>query len=43
VLLAADSLDLVEREGPGAKVSRPRVGSLVAQLDAALDRGAPPF
>jgi len=43
VLLAADSLDLVEREGPGVKVSRPRVGSLVAQLDAALDRGAPPF
>jgi len=42
VLLAADSLDVVEREGPGAKVSRQRVSELVAQLDTALDRGAPP-
>ncbi|HXT50998.1 MAG TPA: squalene/phytoene synthase family protein, partial [Thermoanaerobaculia bacterium] len=42
VLLAADSLDLVEREGPGAKVSRQQVGALVARLDAALDRGTPP-
>ena len=43
VLLAADSLDLVEREGPGAKVSRQRVGALVAQLDAALDHGDAPL
>jgi farnesyl-diphosphate farnesyltransferase len=43
VLLAADSLDLVEREGPGAKVSRQRVGALVAKLDAALDAGTLPL
>lgn len=43
VLLAADSLDLVERHGPGAKVSRQQVGVLVAQLDAALDRGDAPL
>ena len=43
VLLAADSLDLVAREGPGVKVSRQRVGALVAQLDSVLDRGASPF
>jgi farnesyl-diphosphate farnesyltransferase len=42
VLLAADSLDLVERQGPGAKVSRQRVSALVARLDAALDQGTPP-
>ncbi len=43
VLLAVESLDLVEREGPGAKVSRQRVSALVARLDAALDRGAQPL
>ena len=43
VLLAVDSLDLVEREGPGAKVSRQRVSALAARLDAALDRGALPL
>jgi len=43
VLLAADSLDLVEREGPGAKVSRQRVAALVARLDASLDHGALPL
>jgi farnesyl-diphosphate farnesyltransferase len=39
VLLARESLDIVETDGPGAKVSRPRVRELVTALDGALDRG----
>jgi farnesyl-diphosphate farnesyltransferase len=41
VLLARASLDRVERDGPGAKVPRGEVRTLVAALDAALDAGRP--
>jgi len=41
VLLARGTLDRVERQGPGAKLTRPEVAALVAGLDAALDAGRP--
>ena len=41
VLLARATLDRVEREGPGAKLTRPEVFALAAQLEAALDSGRP--
>lgn len=39
VELAWATLEKVEREGPGAKVSRLRVAAIVAALDGRLDRG----
>jgi farnesyl-diphosphate farnesyltransferase len=41
VLLAWATLEKVERDGPGAKVSRLRVAAIVASLDRRLDRGEP--
>jgi farnesyl-diphosphate farnesyltransferase len=41
VLLARASLERVEAEGPGAKLSRGQVRATVTALDAALDRGGP--
>lgn len=41
VLLARETLDLLERDGPGAKLPRERVMTLVSALDARLDEGAP--
>ncbi len=41
VRLAFATLDKVEREGPGAKVSRLEVLRLIASLELALTRGAP--
>ncbi len=41
VLLAWETLDTVEREGPGAKVTRPRVAEIVAGLQARLDAEQP--
>jgi farnesyl-diphosphate farnesyltransferase len=41
VLLAWATLDRVERDGPGAKLTRPEVAAIVAELGAALDRGRP--
>ena len=38
VLLARGTLDRVERDGPGAKLTRPEVGAIVARLKGALDR-----
>ena len=38
VLLARATLDRVERDGPGAKLSRTEVGAIVARLRNALDR-----
>jgi farnesyl-diphosphate farnesyltransferase len=35
--LARETLDLVERHGPGTKVSRERVGRLLAELDRPLE------
>lgn len=39
VLLARETLDLLEREGPGAKLPRERVMALAAGLDRRLDAG----
>ena len=39
--LAFAALDAVESEGPGAKISRGEVWRISADLDAALDAGAP--
>jgi len=39
VLLAWATLERVEREGPGAKVTRDQVQAIVARMHAALDRG----
>jgi len=41
VLLARETLDRVERDGPGAKLTRPEVFGIVGQLTRALDRGDP--
>jgi len=41
VLLAYATLDKVEREGPGSKVSREEVYRLVEQMGTALDEGEP--
>ena len=41
VELAWATLECVEHSGPGAKVSREQVMSIVSRLHAALDRGAP--
>lgn len=41
VLLAREALDLLEREGAGAKLPRGRVMDLVAALDRRLDAGEP--
>ena len=41
VLLAAQSLDRIERAGTGARITRGEVMATVAALDAALDRGEP--
>ena len=41
LLLARATLDRVEQEGPGAKLTRPEVFALVARLEAALDAGRP--
>ncbi|MDO9015511.1 MAG: squalene/phytoene synthase family protein [Deltaproteobacteria bacterium] len=41
VLLAVETLALLERDGPGAKLPRERVMTLVSELDARLDVGAP--
>ena len=38
VLLARATLDRVERDGPGAKLTRPEVAAIVARLRDALDR-----
>jgi len=38
VLLARATLDRVERDGPGAKLSRPEVGAIVARMHDALER-----
>ncbi len=41
VLLAQNTLDRVERDGAGAKLTRPEVRQIVERLDLALDRGEP--
>lgn len=41
VLLARATLDRVERSGPGSKLTRGEVFSLLEQLHGALDRGEP--
>ena len=41
VLLARKTLDRVERDGPGAKLTRPEVGGIAGRLAQALDRGEP--
>ncbi|RMH19119.1 MAG: hypothetical protein D6696_11475 [Acidobacteria bacterium] len=41
VLLAYATLDTVEEQGPGAKISRPQVFAIVAGLQQALDQGRP--
>jgi hypothetical protein len=41
VLLARETLDLLERDGAGAKLPRERVMALVSGLDERLDAGAP--
>jgi farnesyl-diphosphate farnesyltransferase len=41
VALARSTLARVEREGPGAKLSRDEVARLVATVETALDRGQP--
>jgi hypothetical protein len=38
VLLAEGTLDRVERDGPGAKLTRPEVAAIVARLRGALDQ-----
>jgi farnesyl-diphosphate farnesyltransferase len=39
VILARATLDVVEAEGPGTKISRARVMAEAAALDARLDAG----
>jgi farnesyl-diphosphate farnesyltransferase len=39
LLLARATVDRVERDGPGSKVTREEVGSIVAGLTQALDQG----
>ncbi|MEM8998038.1 MAG: squalene/phytoene synthase family protein [Acidobacteriota bacterium] len=41
VLLAKEALDVVETDGPGAKVERPRVFSIMETLERNLDAGRP--
>jgi phytoene/squalene synthetase len=41
VLLAWATLDRVEAEGPGAKISRDEVAAILKRLDRALETGAP--
>ncbi len=41
LLLAWATLDRVEEQGPGAKLSRPEVFDIVAKMEAALESGAP--
>ncbi|MDA8019062.1 MAG: squalene/phytoene synthase family protein [Thermoanaerobaculia bacterium] len=41
VLLAYAALDKVEQDGPGAKISRDTVFGIMADLERALERGAP--
>ncbi len=41
VLLARATLDRVERDGPGAKVTRPEVAAIAGALERALDQGGP--
>lgn len=41
VLLAREALTKVEHEGPGAKISRPRVFWLLKRMERDLDRGRP--
>ncbi len=41
VLLAGATLDRVEQEGPGSKITRDEVFALVEQLHTSLDRGEP--
>jgi farnesyl-diphosphate farnesyltransferase len=41
VLLARETLDISERQGPGAKVTRDRVAALVSAMDHAIDKGRP--
>ncbi len=41
LLLARASLDRVEEAGPGAKISRPEVYAIVAEMERALDAGEP--
>ncbi len=41
VLLAVATLDKVEAEGPGSKISRPEVYRIVEQMEYALDRDLP--
>lgn len=40
-LLAWATLDKVEEHGPGAKISRDQLWSIVAEMEKALDRGRP--
>ncbi len=40
-LLASRTLDRVERDGPGAKLTRSEVTELALRLESALDRGLP--
>jgi len=42
VLLARNTLDVVEKDGAGAKLTRPEVRGLVERLDQALDQGTFP-
>jgi len=41
VLLAAATLDRVEHEGPGSKLTRPEVFAVVNRMNAAIERGSP--
>jgi len=41
VRLAGATLEVIEQRGPGVKLSRPDVSSIVAALDLALDQGMP--
>lgn len=41
VLLAWETLETVERDGPGSKVTRPRVAEIVAGLQSRLDSNQP--
>lgn len=41
VLLAWHTLDRVEREGPGSKLTRPDVARIVQQMETCLDQGVP--
>ncbi|HEX2252436.1 MAG TPA: squalene/phytoene synthase family protein [Thermoanaerobaculia bacterium] len=41
VLLAAATLDRVEAQGSGAKLTRPEVYAIVSELEQALDEGSP--